>query len=68
MYHIKELCVKLVTYQNLYRDARSVKYILKKIFLTDKTPLESNRLLPALDFVFGLSERKVALMAMSDAL
>jgi len=27
MYYIKELCVKLVTYQKLNRDARSAKYI-----------------------------------------
>ena len=26
MYYIKELCVKLITYQKLYRDARSAKY------------------------------------------
>ena len=26
MYYVKELCVKLVTYQKLYRDARSAKY------------------------------------------
>jgi len=25
-YYIKEMCVKLVTYQKLYRDARSAKY------------------------------------------
>jgi len=27
MYYIKELCVKLVTYQKLHRDAWSAKYI-----------------------------------------
>jgi len=31
MYYIKELCIKLVTYQKLYRDARSGKYY--KVFI-----------------------------------
>jgi len=26
MYYVKELCIKLVTYQKLHRDARSAEY------------------------------------------
>jgi hypothetical protein len=38
MYYIKELCVKFVTYQKSYRDARSAKYIEKgkKTLFTSK--------------------------------
>jgi hypothetical protein len=35
-YYIKELCVKLVTYQKLYRDAQSAKYKTQYLVATDR--------------------------------
>jgi len=52
MYYIKELCVKLVTYQKFYRDARSAKYKKKNLFFLYSCPIYFSKLVGSEYYLF----------------